>query len=50
MQGAVPQSSLMTNEEDDEESMSMCDGGGAMICQRKVELPKPMARGMPPEQ
>ena len=50
VQGAVPQSSLMTNEEGDEESMSMCDGGGAVICQRKVELPKPMARGMPPEQ
>ena len=47
---AVPQRSLPTNEEGDEESVSMCDGGGTMIFQRKVELPEPIARGMSQEQ
>ena len=50
VEGAAPQSSLPTNEEGDEESVSMCDGGGAMIFQRKVELPEPIAKGMSPEQ
>ena len=47
---AAPQSFLRTNEEDDEKSVSMCESGGSMILQRKVEIPEPMARGMPPEQ
>ena len=37
---------LSTNEEDDEKSVSMCDGGGAVIMKRKVEIPKPIAKGM----
>ena len=50
MEGAVSQSSLPTNEEGDEESVSMYDGGGTMIFQRKAELPEPIARGMSSEQ
>ena len=46
VEGAAPQSSLPTNEEGDEKSMSMCDGGGTMIFQRKVELSEPIARSM----
>ena len=45
VKGAAPQSFLPTNEEGDEESVSMYDGG-TMIFQRKVELPEPIARGM----
>ena len=45
----APQSSLQTNEEGNEESVSMCDGGGTMVFQRKVEPPDPIARGMSPE-
>ena len=37
-------------EEGNEESVSMYDGGGTMFFQRKVELPDPIVRGMPPEQ
>ena len=48
-EGAAP-SFLPTNEEGDEKSVSMCDGGGAMILQRKVEIPEPTARGMSPKQ
>ena len=43
-------SSLSTNVEGNEASVSMCDRGGTMIFQRKVELPKPISRGMSPEQ
>ena len=50
LEGAAPQSSLPTNEEGNEESVSMCDGGGTMIFRRKAELPEPIARGMSPEQ
>ena len=50
VEGAAPQSYLPTNEKGDEEGMSMCDGGGTMIFERKVGLPKPIARGMSPEQ
>ena len=50
VEGAAPQGSLPTNEEGDEESVSMYDGGGTMIFQRKVELPEPIARAMSPEQ
>ena len=50
VEGAAPQSSLPTNEEGDEESLSMCDGGGTMIFQRKMELRESIARGMSPEQ
>ena len=38
------------DEEGDEESASMCDGGGAMILQMKVEILEPIARGMSPEE
>ena len=38
------------DEKGDEKSVSMCDGGGAMILQRKVEIPEPIARDMSPEQ
>ena len=44
VEGAAPQSSLPTNEEGDKESVSMCDGGGTMIFERKVELPEPIKR------
>ena len=50
VEGGAPQSSLPTNEEGNEESVSMCDGGGTMVFQRKVELPDPIVRGMSPEQ
>ena len=39
-----------TNEEGDEKSVSMCDGGGVMILEGKVEIPEPIARGMSSEQ
>ena len=50
MKGAAPQSFLATNEEGDEENVSMCDGGGTMIFWKKVELPESIARYMSPEQ
>ena len=50
VEGGAPQSSLPTNEEGNEESLSMCDGGGTVFFQRKVELPDPIVRGMSPEQ
>ena len=50
VEGAAPQSYLPTNDEGDEESVSMSDGGDTMILQRKVELPEPLAAGMPPDQ
>ena len=50
MKKAAPQSCLPTNEEDDEKSVSMCDGVGSMILQRKVEIPEPIARGISPGQ
>ena len=50
VKGATPQRFLLTNEEGDEVSVSICDGGGTMTFQSKVELPEPTARGMSPEQ
>ena len=50
MEGGAPQSSLPTNEEDNEESVLMCNGGGTMFFHRKVELPDPIVRGMSPGQ
>ena len=54
VEGAAPQSILPTIEEFDEkvdgESTSIWDGRGSMILQRKVEVPEPIARGMPSEQ
>ena len=44
------QSFLLTTEEGDEESTSMCGGEGLIILQRKVEIPESIARGMSPEQ
>ena len=44
------QSSLPTNEEGDEDSVSMCDGGGTMTFKRKVELLKPISTAMSPTQ
>ena len=38
------------DEEGDEKSASMCDGGGTMILQMKVEILEPIARGMSPEE
>ena len=49
VKGEAPQSFLLTHEEGDKESVPMCDGGGTMTFQRKVELPEPTARGMSPE-
>ena len=48
--GAAPQSFLPANEEGDEKNVPMCDGGGTINLQRKVEIPEPIARDMPPEQ
>ena len=45
VEGAAPQSFLPTNEEGDEESTLISDGGGSMILQRKVRIPEPIARG-----
>ena len=50
MKEAAAQSFPPTNEEGDEKSVSMCDGGGVMILQGKVEIPEPIARGMSSEQ
>ena len=50
VEGAAPQSFLPTIKEGDEESASMCEGGGAMILQSKLEIPEPIVRGMSPEQ
>ena len=50
VKGAAPRSSLPTSEEGDRESVSMCDGGGTIFFQRKVELAEPIATGMSPEQ
>ena len=47
---AAPQSFLRTNEERDEENMLMCDGGGTMGLERKVDISEPTARGMSPEE
>ena len=47
---AAAQSFPPTNEEGDEKSVSMYDGGGVMIFQGKVEIPEPIARGMSSEQ
>ena len=51
--GAVPRRFLPTidevGERDDEEIASMCDGGGSMTLQRKVEITEPIARDMSPE-
>ena len=49
MEEAAPQSSLPMNKGDGRESVSMCDGG-TMVFQREVELPKPIATGISPEQ
>ena len=50
VKGAAPNICLPTNEEGDEEIVSMCNGGGMMIFQTKVELSEPIARSMSPEQ
>ena len=50
VKGAAPQSFLPMNEEGDEKSVLMYNGGGAMILQREVEIPESIARGMSPEQ
>ena len=46
VEGAAPQNSLLTDEEDDEESVSMRDGGSTLSFHVKVELPESIARGM----
>ena len=46
MEGAAPQNSLLTDEEDDEESVSMRDGGSTLSFHVKVELPESIARSM----
>ena len=50
VEGAATQHFLPTIEEveemGDEESTSMCEGGGSMILQRKVKIPEPIARDM----
>ena len=50
IRGAAPQSFLPMDEEGDEKSVSMCDGEGAMILQRKMEISEPIAKGISPEQ
>ena len=49
VKGAAPQSIFLTNDEDDSILVSMCDGGGKMIFQRKVDIPEPIARDISPE-
>ena len=53
VEGEALQSFLPTikgiDEEGDEESVPMCDGGGPMALQVKVDIPKPVVEGMPPE-
>ena len=49
-EGIAPQSFLLTIEEGDGESVSMCDGGDSMIFQRKMEPREPIARGISSEQ
>ena len=50
MEGAAPQTLPPTIREDDEESASVCDDGGSMIFQVKVEIPEPIERSMSSEQ
>ena len=54
VEGAAPQSFLSMIEqadgEGDEESASMCDGGGSVMLQRKGETPELIAKDMSPEQ
>ena len=33
----------------DQKSASVCDGGGSIILQRKVEITEPIIEGIPPE-
>ena len=49
VEGAAPQSSLPTNEKGDEESTSVCDGGGPMALQVKVDIQQSIAGDMSPE-
>ena len=50
MEGAAPQFFLSTIKEGDEESVSVCYGGGSMVLRAKVEIPEPVARGISLEQ